>query len=150
MTQDEINLTIAEYEDAIDKLRTYRAKELDQTKIDEATAKITALHGKCIDAHWLAITSRTAVLEALTTELKAITDKASKIPQLSDAVKNLRDAADNAAKLAGGKEIKCKNCDAKVVYLPNALTALVAVGGKKKIMLTCKNGHTNDYEIATN
>jgi hypothetical protein len=149
MTQDEYELTKANYEDAIAKLVAYRSHEPDQAKRDEASAKIDALHDKIEDLAWRNMTSRTEALNGLIADLKFITDRASNVPQLSNALKDLRGASDRAKELAGGKDVKCKTagCGVKVFYLPNALAAVAAVGGKKKITLICRNLHSNEYEV---
>jgi hypothetical protein len=150
MNQADISLIIAQYEDAIDAIRTYRAQELDPQKIADATTKITDLHNKTIDANWLAITSRTEALNGVIADLKEVADWAANVPQLSNALKDLRGASDKAKELAGGKDVKCKtaNCGVKIFYLPNALAGIVAVGGKKKITLICRENHSNEYEIS--
>ncbi len=104
MTDEELQLTIADYEDSITKLEVYIKKEPNQAKCDEATKTIDKYLDKMSELDLLRIIGRTAALNDLVDELRVITNNASKTPQLSDAVKKLREATDKAAMLAGGSE----------------------------------------------
>jgi hypothetical protein len=68
--------TIEFYRDAIDKLESYTANEMDDRKVAEAEAKITDFRHKIIDAAWDDITQRTARLNELKAELQAVIDGA--------------------------------------------------------------------------
>jgi hypothetical protein len=150
MTQDEIDLAIAQYKDSIKKLHAYVAKETDDANADAAFDRITEYRDMIIDSAWEGIVSSTPRLNELVSQLRTIADGASKHASLAEVIGDIRGHADKVAKLSGGKEIQCKTagCAEKVVYLPNALAAIAAVGGVKKIKLTCKKLHTNEYEIA--
>jgi hypothetical protein len=148
MTPQEIKDAIAETNDAIEALEIAKTTEPSKAKRDALAAEIAPLRRKVFNLALAGLAANTDTLLAAVAELQAITDRAARNLQLSDQLKRAKEATDKAAKLSGGTEIKCTTCTAKVVYLPNVLAAIVAVGGKKKITLTCKNGHTNEYEIA--
>jgi hypothetical protein len=155
MTNQEIKLVIAQHKDAIVKLRALLSKMLEDEEPDpledEIFNQIAEYRDKIEEAAWEGITTQTEALEALAEELKVITDRASNVPQAAEAISKLKELTKKTSDLAKSTKIKCKstNCGADIVLLPNVLaTAVAGPGGKKKLKLTCRNGHTDDYEIS--
>ncbi|MCW8809974.1 MAG: hypothetical protein OQJ93_04380 [Ignavibacteriaceae bacterium] len=85
------NFTIARYEDAIDKLEAYQAKEPDRTKRDEASAKITEYRKKIREASWQNLIDRTEDLNGLVEDLNSILENASDVPSISGTISDLGD-----------------------------------------------------------
>ena len=77
------------YKEAIDKLRSYMAKETDEDNIDEAAAKIRDFRFKIIDEAFDDINKRTKRMTTLIHELQAIIDNASKGSKVQKAVDGL-------------------------------------------------------------
>lgn len=150
MTPQEIRDAIRKTYEAIDDLETAKTTEPIKAKRDALANEIKPLRKKVFSLALEGLNARTDDLLAAVAELQGITDRASKNLSLSDLLRRAKESSDKVAKLSGGKEVNCKtqNCGAKVVYLPNVLAAIVAVGGTKKITLICKNLHSNEYEIA--
>jgi hypothetical protein len=150
MTPQEIKDAIAETNDAIEQLEIAKTKEPVKAKRDALADQIRPLRKKVFDLALEGLNASTPALLAAVEELRGITDAASKNLSISQALKDAKAKTDEVVKLTGGKEIQCKTagCGEKVVYLPAALAAIAAVGGKKKISLICKKLHSNEYEIA--
>ncbi len=89
MTDNEIQLAIARYNDAINKLKLYRKNEPDSDKRNQATQKIGKYQDKIIDTAWLGIVTQTDALNTLLTDLNSIITNASNVPTLSGALNSL-------------------------------------------------------------